>query len=145
MFSMKRSVLVLGLLSAPTIAEAQVCGTFADDADHLVQHREVFESAEWADVRAALGIETLDPDDPVELVTDTSTCTFLIDDEMNTHDVPGIPSPSGYAIYRYGSYYAIEYRPPPRQIGDMLYHASARLRIYTVGQGQKLKGTVQVE
>lgn len=142
---MKRTWLVLACLTTPTPAAAQICGTFAEAADHLVRHREVFDGAKWADARASLGIETIAPNDPVELVMDTAACTSLIDKEVEIHGLPFLPGPTSYAIYRYGDYYAIEYRPPPRQVGDTIYHANAFLSVYTVGQGQKLKGAIPLD
>lgn len=145
MFSVKRPLLVLICLAMPTPVGAQICGTFAEAADHLVRHREVFDGAKWADARASLGIETLDLGDPVELVTDTTTCASLMDKEVEIHGLPFLPGPTTYAIYRYGAYQAIEYRPPPRQVGDTIYHANAELNVYTVGQGQKFKGTIPLD
>lgn len=136
---------VLTLLYTPTPTLAQACGTFAEAADHLLMHREVFEGAEWADTRAALGIEPISPTDSVRLVTDTATCTSLISKEVTRLGLPGNPNTETYTVYRYGAYYAIEYRPPPRRPGDpIFYHGWARLRVYTVGQGQMLKGTIRV-
>jgi hypothetical protein len=145
MLSMIKVYLPFALLSAAAPVEAQVCGTLTDAANHLAVHRSIFEDPEWADARSAHGITAIDPSDPVELVTSTAACSALIAKEVNALGLPGNPNADSYAIYRYGDYYAIEYRPIPNQSGDTIrYHGSARLRVYTVGQGQKLKGTIRV-
>ena len=145
MLSVMKVYLPLILLSAGAPVGGQVCGTLADAADHLAEHRGVFEDAEWADARLAHGITPIGPSDPVELVTSTATCSALIAKEVNSLGLPGVPDTDSYAIYRYGAYYAIEYKPVHRRSGDtIVYHGSARLRVYTVAQGLILKGTVRV-
>jgi hypothetical protein len=136
---------VIALLCIPTHALAQACGTLAGAAEHLVMHRDVFMGEGWGDVRASLGIEPLRRSDSVGVVTDTLTCASLMRKEVANLGLPGSPDAVSYAIYRYGAYYAIEYRAPGRRRGDTtFYDAWPTLRVYTVEEGHMLKGTIRV-
>lgn len=142
MFLTKIVIVSAIVFGAPLAAAGQSCGTFPDAAEHLLAHRGVFEDPEWAPQRAALGINAIDQSDPVEIVTDAGTCSSLIGKLVSELDLPGDPDAVSYAIYRYGDYYTIEF-PPIGHVGDTYYHGFDRLRVYTVGQGQKLKGTIR--
>jgi hypothetical protein len=139
----KLLIATLLLVSAPPLA-AQICGSLPDASEHLQAHSTVFIDESHARSRAALEIRVIDRDVSIELVTDTATCRALMRKEVEMLGIPNVPDSETYAIYRYGPYYSIEYTVPSSPNPNVRVHGWQRLRIYTVGNGHQMKGTINL-